>query len=244
MKALATFILLFMPVPKLLTGQQFKQAVFLAPGISYFSSPNQTAYPEGFNKNRFGNQNLSFSFGYRAELAFPNSISIGTGVDYLLSKSKITEHYVPHSLWRFDPSMFYVHNLSMNSLEFPVSFKIRNKRSQYAYMQVSSGLSCMLFTKARVYQESRDGKGNEVFTSTEVHRGNVKISNNAGNNFGTFYSIDIGKVFQYKNHNLFIELTYRQDFNYWKYTSVSEHEYALKRHGLMLKTGLYLLFYF
>lgn len=234
------YILIFFLLPLFAKSQSIQQSVFLAPNTSYYSSSNSEAYPiKGKPINYW---NFGTAIGYKIEYYLPKIISVGTSVEYLLTRAELyTSSYSPYSMNK----TFAIRNLiSTNNINIPVYLKIRTNRNENrnTYIQSGLGLSWMFNAHRTVEEETNYDMinfKNPIRENIADESFDMKNENNTS--LGTFFQIGIGHSFQIKKIKLSAELSYRQDLNYWVYktldTPIGIQEFPIKRHSISLNIG-------
>lgn len=240
-KIMKKYILMLLLLPLFAKSQPIQQSVFLAPNATYYSSSNSSAYPlKGMKPINYWN--FGTAVGYKIEYYLPKILSVGTSVEYLLTRAELyTSCNCPYPLDR----IFNIRNLiATNNIDIPLYLKIRtnSKDNRFTYIQGGLGLSWM-FNAHRIVEEETNHDLN-YYTNPireKVADESFALKNENNTRVGTFFHVGIGHSFQIKKINLSAELSYRQDLNYWIYetldTPIGIQEFPIKRHSISLNLG-------
>lgn len=227
-------------LPLLAQSQSVRHSVFLAPDFSFYASSNSEAYPNKGIKpiNYWGVGALA---GYKIEYYFPQTLAIGTSIEYLLTRAEFyTDCYCVHTM---DRNIWIRNLITANSIDIPIYFKIKTNKSEnhFTYFQSGIGLS-WLFNAHRKVESETDFLNNKEPLRSQIANESFSLNNNSSNNLGTFFQFGIGQNFQVKELNFFAELLYRQDINSWIYKTIETpdgvKEFSIQRQSILLKIGI------
>ena len=231
------FIILIL-LPFFEQAQSLKYSAFLAPNFSGYKSEflTQIAKPP-IKKWGFG-----ASYGFITEYFFQKTFSIGTSINYFLTRAELyTPCYFPYIT---DRAISIRNLISTHSMEVPVFLKLRTNKNEnrFTYLQTGVGLSGLLNAHRKVEIETNFLGGPKDFQREQISNESCSLKNNSGNGIGSFIQFGIGRNVQIKRINLFFELSYRQDLNFWKYKTLETpdgvKEFPIQRQGILLKTGI------
>ncbi|MEI6091685.1 MAG: outer membrane beta-barrel protein [bacterium] len=236
------YILILILLPLFAKSQSIQQSVYLAPNSSYYSSSNTEAYPNGGMKP-INYWNFGTAVGYKIEYYLPKIFSLGTSVEYLLTRAELYTHGLgPYTA---DRTVAIRNLIATNNIDIPLYLKIRtnSKENRFTYIRGGIGLSWMFNAHRKVEEETNfDMHYFKNPIRKKIADESFVLKNENNTQFGTFFQIGIGHSFQLKKINLSAELSYRQDLNYWIYKTLDTpilgiQEFPIKRHSISLNLG-------
>lgn len=240
-KIMKKCILILILLPLFAKSQSIQQSVFLAPNTSYYSSSNSEAYPnKGMKPINYWN--FGTAIGYKIEYYLPKIISVGTSVEYLLTRAELYSHGL--GPYPADRTVGIRNLIATNSINIPAYLKIRTNKNENrnTYVQGGIGLSWM-FNAHRIVEEETNFDMHYFKNPIreKIADESFVLKNENNTRVGTFFQIGIGHSFQIKKINLSAELSYRQDLNYWTYKTIDTpiwiQEFPIKRHSISLNLG-------
>ncbi len=211
-----------------------RQSAFIAaPSYSLFDSSSSEILP-GPKKGSFGG-----GVGYSIAYYFPKTMSLGASIEYaLISGNFYSDCYCGHPL---DRTVSIRNNISTHSFDIPFYVNFRTNRNENQFLYLKSGIgSSILISAYRIVEREVDLLGRVPIERTEIESGYFRLKNENNNVFGSFFLIAMGHTFKIINLNLYSELLFRQDINFWNYQTVETpdgiKQIQFKRQSFILKT--------
>lgn len=225
-------------LPLLTEAQSLKYSAFLAPNFSVYTS--EVLFQKAEPTLKYWD--FGASSGFIAEYYFPKFFSVGTSIEYFLTRAELyTPCYCVHP---HDRTVSIRNLISTHSIDVPIYFKLRTNKNEnrFTYIQSGIGLSWMFSAHRKVEIETNFLGGPKDYIREQVSNESFSLQNNNENKLGTFFQFEIGQSFQIKQINFFTELSYRQDINSWIYKTAETpdgvKEFSIQRQSVLLKIGV------
>lgn len=226
-------------LPILVEAQSLRYSAFIAPNFSIYTS--EVLFQQ--TKPAFKYWGFGASSSFIAEYYFPNFFSVGTSIEYLLTRAELyTPCYCVHTA---DKTVNIRNMIATQSMDVPVFIKLRTNKNvnHFTYLQSEFGISWLFYAHRNVEIESSfPGGSKSKYIREQISNESFSLQNNNDNKLGTFFRFGIGQNFQLKQINFFTELSYRQDINSWLYNAVETpygvKEFSIKRQSILLKIGI------
>ena len=213
--------------------QKFNTSLILSSGTSWYNSKN----------SEVKNKKIGFCFSglIREEYKFSKLISINVEIDYLNSFGSFENVYYINTIPEIHNN--FKHNLSVQSFDIPIIFKLRTKidKIKNIYLYTGIGVSYILKSNRTVYIVTTYDNSPDKKDIIQISKGNTSLINHSNENIGMFGLIGLGKTLLIKNKNFLFEIKYRFDLNDWIYSTVNDpvnNNFNIKRQGLLLSLGM------
>jgi hypothetical protein len=231
-----SFFLILIFFPLISNAQQLRHSVFIAaPSFSLFNS-SSPAILSATLKGSFG-----AGAGYSTEYYLNKTLSMGGSIEYSLLRGKLyTNCFCGHPL---DRIVSIRNNLSTHSIDIPFYINFRMNKNENKYLYFKSGFGSSILAGAyRVVEREVHFLGRAPVERVELSSENFQLRNESKNIFGSFFLITVGQALNINNINLFSEIAFRQDINFWYYhtleTPAGISQVSFKRQSFILKTGI------
>ncbi len=234
--------IIFLFIPLFGQSQTAEHSFFLAPGLSYYSTSDEAAYPYRRERN-FEYQGGAGIGGYELEYHISSTLAFGSSIKYGIRRGKL---YTSCFCFHIPEQRLSVRNLlTLHSLDVPLVLKLKDgseDRNKATYFQAGLGLSHIFATHKKVEHEAFPMGNSDKVARGELEEGYFSLRTKGGSPVVPFFQVGIGKRFPIGGRAFFVELVFDRDLRSLQYEAKgaflkNKREVSLKRNLLTLQLG-------